>query len=120
MSRFAALVHLLPFAVGILTGCTTLVTSYNMVRAEITNAQEPKEESHNYYGAFFVSSPSFASRRLREVFEPILRKYPVAKAGVAGECCGWSRREKKDTIPSLPQSRPPKVMSAGYPSQGSR
>jgi len=82
MSRFAALVHVLPFSVGLLTGCTTLVTSYNMVRAEIINAQEPKEESQNYYGAFFISAPSLASGRPTEGSESILRQYPEAKAGL--------------------------------------
>jgi hypothetical protein len=113
MSRFAALVHVLPFSVGLLTGCTTLVTSYNMVRAEIMNAQEPKEENQNYYGAFFISAASLASERPTEGSEPVLRQYLEAKTGLAEECCGWSRRKKKVAIPNLPQSRPPKVMSAG-------
>jgi hypothetical protein len=118
MSRFAALVHVLAFTVGLLTGCTTLVTSYNTVRAEIMNAQEPKDDSHNYYGAFFISAPSVASRRPTE--GSILRQYPEAKAGLAEECCRWSWRRKKVTLPNLPQSRSPTVISGGYPAQGAQ
>jgi hypothetical protein len=40
-------------AVGILTGCTTLVTTFNRIHAAMTKEETP-EESHNY-GAFFTS-----------------------------------------------------------------
>jgi hypothetical protein len=120
MSRFAALVHVLPFTVVLLTGCTSLVTGYNMVRAEIMNAQEPKDETQNYYGAFFISAPLLASGQATEGSESILGEYPETKASLAEECCDWSRREKKVTIPSLTRSRPPKVISSVYPAQGSR
>ena len=40
-------------AVGILTGCTTLVTSFNRIHDMMTKEETP-EETH-YYGAFFTS-----------------------------------------------------------------
>jgi hypothetical protein len=103
MSRFAALVHVLPFSVGLLTGCTTLVTSYNMVRAEIMNSQEPKDESQNYYGAFFISAASLASGRPTEGSEPILRQYPEAKGRLSRRMLppgvGAERRSRSQTYP---------------------
>ena len=41
------------FAVGILTGCQTLVTSFNRIHDMMTKEETP-EETH-YYGAFFTS-----------------------------------------------------------------
>jgi hypothetical protein len=41
------------FAVGILTGCKTLATSFNRIRDMMTKEETP-EETH-YYGAFFTS-----------------------------------------------------------------
>src|SRR5271165_1863757 len=41
------------FAVGILTGCRTLVTSFNRIHDMMTKEETP-EETH-YYGAFFTS-----------------------------------------------------------------
>lgn len=77
MSRFTSFVHVLPLVVGILSGCTTLVTSYNRIRAGIMNAGEPKEESQNYYGAFFIS-PAFLTReRPNNVSEPKARSSPI-------------------------------------------
>jgi hypothetical protein len=69
---------LLPFAVGILTGCTSLVTSYNRIRAALTEGEEP-EESH-YYGAYFTSSPSLAPELPSEWSGPHFRRYPKAKS----------------------------------------
>jgi hypothetical protein len=40
-------------AFGILTGCTTLVTSFNRIHDMMTKEETP-EETH-YYGAFFTS-----------------------------------------------------------------
>jgi|SRR5580704_3184187 hypothetical protein len=116
MSRFAALVHVLPFSVGLLTGCTTLVTSYNMVRAEIMNSQEPKDESQNYYGAFFISAASLASGRPTEGSEPILRQYPEAKGRLSRRMLRLESAQKEGHDPK-PILDPPKVMSAGYPAQ---
>jgi hypothetical protein len=59
MSRFTPLFYVLPFAAGILTGCTTLVTSLNRIHAAMTKEETPGE-SHNY-GAFFKSSLSWTS-----------------------------------------------------------
>jgi hypothetical protein len=56
MSRFTWLFRVFPFVVGILTGCTSLVTSFNRIHASMTK-QETPEESHNY-GAFFRASRS--------------------------------------------------------------
>ena len=47
---------LLPFAVGILTGCTSLVTSYNRIYSMMTQDDTPDEVHH--YGAYFSSSTS--------------------------------------------------------------
>jgi len=50
------------FAVGILTGCTSLVTTFERIRAEMIKDETP-EESH-YYGAFFIwSLPGETCRR---------------------------------------------------------
>jgi hypothetical protein len=46
-------------AVGIFTGCRTLVTSFNRVRDMMTKEETP-EETH-YYGAFFTSPLSMTS-----------------------------------------------------------
>jgi hypothetical protein len=99
MSRFAALFYVLPFAVGLLTGCTTLVTSYNRVRAEIMNAQEPKEESQNYYGAFFISAASLTSGRPTEGSELILRQFPEAKGRSSRRMLRLESAQKKGHDP---------------------
>jgi len=59
MARFVSLFHVLPLAVGILTGCTTLVRSYDRIRAVMTKP-EPNEETNNY-GAFFLLPRSLTS-----------------------------------------------------------
>jgi len=49
-SRFISLIHVL-LAVGMLTGCTSLVRTFNRIYAGMTK-EETNEESNNY-GAFF-------------------------------------------------------------------
>jgi hypothetical protein len=59
MPRLPSWVHVLPLTVGILTGCTTLVTTYDRIRASL-NEPETDDTIHRY-GAWFLS-PSNSSR----------------------------------------------------------
>jgi hypothetical protein len=46
-------VHVLPLTVGILTGCTTLVTTYDRLRASLS---EPEiDDTIHLYGAWFLA-----------------------------------------------------------------
>ena len=51
------------FAVGILTGCTSLATTFNRIHAAMTKDETP-EESH-YYGAYFIGPSSTEVRSLK-------------------------------------------------------
>jgi hypothetical protein len=59
MARLPSWVHVLPLTVGILTGCTTLVTTYDRIRATL-NDPETDDTIHRY-GAWFLA-PSNSSR----------------------------------------------------------
>jgi hypothetical protein len=59
MPRFPSWVHILPLTVWILTGCTTLVTTYDRIRATL-NEPETDDTIHRY-GAWFLA-PSNSSR----------------------------------------------------------
>jgi hypothetical protein len=83
MSRCTPLFHLLPFAVVILTGCTTLVRSYDRIRAVMTKG-DTDEQSINNYGAFFRSSLSLTSELPNEWTDLNSPHYPVAKEHVRG------------------------------------
>jgi hypothetical protein len=58
----------LSFCCGMLTGCTSLVTTFNRIHAAMTN-QEPNEQ-HNY-GAFFSWSLASNSERARNDPSPV-------------------------------------------------
>src|ERR1700732_5374880 len=87
MARFALLFRLLPFTMLILTGCTTLVTSFDRIRAMMT----PKEESNNY-GAWFTSAQSLISELPSELSGPSIRQGQEAKG------CLGRRPSAKDKV----------------------
>jgi hypothetical protein len=53
MSRLTAWIHLLLLAAGILTGCTTLATTYQRVRATLTEPET--DQTIHHYGAWFFT-----------------------------------------------------------------
>jgi hypothetical protein len=54
MARLIALFPVLTLTLGILTGCQSIVTTYDRIRATLTEP-EPDETIHRY-GAWFVAS----------------------------------------------------------------
>jgi hypothetical protein len=59
MPHLPSWIHVLPLTVGILTGCTTMVTTYDRIRASL-NEPETDETIHRY-GAWFLT-PSNSPR----------------------------------------------------------
>ena len=59
MPRLPSWVHVLPLTVGILTGCTTLVTTYDRIRATLSEPET--DDTIHRYGAWFLA-PSNSSR----------------------------------------------------------
>jgi hypothetical protein len=64
------------FAAGILTGCTTLATTFNRIHAEMTKEEMPEES--RYYGAFFLGSLSSYSELPRQWSGANFRQYDRA------------------------------------------
>jgi hypothetical protein len=83
MSRYTPLFPVLPFAVVILTGCTTLVRSYDRIRAVMTKGDTDDQNIHNY-GAFFRSSLSLTSELPNQWTGLNSPHYPVAKERIRG------------------------------------
>ena len=91
MARFASLFRLLPFTMVILTGCTTLVTSFDRIRAMMTPKEETNEESNNY-GAWFTSAQSLIAELPSELSGPSIRQGQEAKG------CLGRRPSVKDKV----------------------
>jgi hypothetical protein len=59
MPHLPSWIHVLPLTVGILTGCTTMVTTYDRIR---TSLSEPDyDDTIHHYGAWFLA-PSDSPR----------------------------------------------------------
>lgn len=80
MSRCTPLFHVLPFAVVILSGCTTLVRSYDRIRAVMT--KEDTDEQINNYGAYFSSSLSLTPELPKGMVQPQFSSLPGGKGRV--------------------------------------
>jgi hypothetical protein len=83
MSRYTPLFPVLPFAVVILTGCTTLVRSYDRIRAVMTKG-DTDDQNINNYGAFFRSSLSLTSELPNQWTDLNSPHYPVVKGHIRG------------------------------------
>jgi hypothetical protein len=59
MPRLPSWVHVLPLTVGILTGCTTLVTTYDRIRASLSEPET--DDTIHRYGAWFLAPSSSSS-----------------------------------------------------------
>jgi hypothetical protein len=75
----------------ILTGCTTLVTSFDRIRAMMTPKEETNEEINNY-GAWFTSAQSLISELPSELSGPSIRRGQEAKG------CLGRRPSVKDRV----------------------
>jgi len=67
MPRLPSWVHILPLTVGILTGCTTLVTTYDRLRATLNEPET--DDTIRRYGAWFLA-PSNSSYSKITWFKP--------------------------------------------------
>jgi hypothetical protein len=76
MPHLLSWVHVLPLTVGILTSCTSLVTTYDRLRASLSEPE--KDDTIHRYGAWFITPSNFEKR-------PIPGANPATQAGTASD-----------------------------------